>query len=259
MLTAAALGLALPSAASAGSSQRKPGVDHRQSGLDAAFVADPPRSDLDRFRVHLGMDLANWLRQTPWPRSGAGPVGPRDDAAFVGYRRLGLGFGLGHGFSDMLVAGVRFEYEVTRGLQRSPWQAERSPRALGLSAMPYLEVMMVRKAMVRPYFMVRAGVGGSIVTTDGSSPLENRAGDTLSLLHPSFGLGLGAHAFISPEVSLDGSVTVDHRWEFARHPGALPSPEATAMGALEVAQQAAHRPFGRRFSTALVFSVSRWF
>ncbi|MEM6996520.1 MAG: hypothetical protein AAF721_38810, partial [Myxococcota bacterium] len=187
LLAATWLGAQTP--AHAGSSHRKLGVDHRQSGLDAAFVEDEPRSDLERFRAHLGLDLANWLRQSPWPRSGAGPVGPRDDPAFLGYRRLGLGFGLGRGFSDVLVAGIRFEYEVTRGMQRTPWVAERSPRALGFSAMPYLEVMMVRKALVRPYFMVRGGIGGSLVTTDGSSPIEHRVGDTLSLLHPSFGVG----------------------------------------------------------------------
>ncbi|MBL4685088.1 MAG: hypothetical protein JKY37_10905 [Nannocystaceae bacterium] len=251
--------LGVPVCASAATSQRKLGVDPRQSGLDVAFVPEPRRSDLDRFRLHFGVDLANWLRSTPWPHTGTTTVGPRDDPAFLGYRRLGLGLGIGHGFADAWVAGVRFEYEITRGMQRTPWKAEKSARSVGLSAMPYLEVMMARNARVRPYLMVRGGLGGSLVTTDGSSPLERQAGRTLSLIHPSIGVGTGAHAFISPEVSLDGSVTLDHRWEFARHPGALPDAAGLAMGEIAVVKQAAHRPFGRRFSTALVISVSRWF
>jgi len=238
----------------------KIGVDPRQSGLDAAFVDEEPRSDLDRFRAHFGLDLVGWVRQTPWPRFVEGAPGPRDDAAALGYRRFGLGFGLGHGFADAVVVGVRFEYELTRNLQRTPGEAERAPKALGFSAMPYLEIMLARReAFVRPYFMVRGGVGGSIVTTDGSSPLENQLGSTFSLLHPSLGAGLGAHAFITPEVSLDGAFTVDHRWEYARGPGALPNPEAVAMGIEPVQRRGRHDAFGRRFSSALVLSISRWF
>ena len=238
----------------------KIGVDPRQSGLDAAFVDEEPRSSLDRFRAHLELDLVNWIRQTPWPRFVDGAPGPRDDPAAVGYRRLGLGFGIGHGFADTVVLGVRFEYELTRNLQRVPGQPERDPKALGLSAMPYLEIMLARReAFVRPYFMVRGGVGGSIVTTDGSSPVENAVGSTLSLLHPSLGAGVGAHAFITSEVSVDGAFTVDHRWEYARGPGALPDPEAVAMGTEPVQRRGRHDAFGRRFNTALVFSVSRWF
>lgn len=245
--------------ADAHAGQRKPGVDPRQSGLDAAFVEDEPRSDLNRFRAHLGLDLVGLIRQTPWPRFGAGPVGPRDDAAALGYRRLGLGFGLGRGFADVVVIGVNFEYEITRGLTRTPWEPERSPKAIGFSALPYAEFMMARHKLVRPFFMVRAGVGGSIVTTDGSSPLEHRAGDTLSLLHPSIGAGLGAHAFLSPDVSLDGMVSFDHRWEYARGPRALPDPSSATMDTTAFVRGGRHDAFGRRFHATLGLAVSRWF
>lgn len=241
-------------------SERKIGVDPRQSGLDAAIVPDAPRSSLDRFRVHLGYDLANWLRQTPWPRfGGEDTVGPRDDAAVLGYRRMGIGFGLGHGFGDRIVTGLHFQYELTRGIQRTLQPAERSPRALGFAVMPYVEFMMMRRGTVRPYVMARAGIGGSIVTADGSSPLQRRAGDTLSLLMPSVGVGMGAHAFVSRDVSLDGAVTIDHRWEFARAPGSLPDPAAVAMGQEAITTRGRHGAFGRRLNTALVLSVSRWF
>jgi len=237
----------------------KIGVDHRQSGLDAAFVPDRPRSDLDRFRVHLGLDLATWVRQTPWPRSSPGATGPSDDLAFPGYRRAGFGFGIAHGFADAVVVGLRIDYEATWGLHRTPQPAEHAPRSLGLSAMPYVEIMMVRQGPVRPFVMVRSGIGGSTITTDSSSPLQSSVGGTLSLLYPTLGAGLGAHAFVTPEISIDSSVTVDHRWEYARQSGPAPDPAAVAMGDESVAGRGRHDAFGRRLSTSLVFSVSRWF
>lgn len=250
--TAAVLAAALASPA-ADASERRLGVDHRQSGLDAAFVPDPPKSDLDRWRAHLAVDLVGWVRHAPWPREGSGPVGPSDGIGVPGGSRFALGFGIGHGFADRLVVGLNLEYEATRGLQRTAQEPESDPRAMGFSAMPYVEVMLVRKAMVRPYVSARLGIGGSTVTSDGSSPAENRPGDALSLLYPSFGLGLGAHGFVTREVSIDGSVHVDHRWEFARLPGPLPDPAQVQLDDVR------HNAFGRRFTATLVFGVSRWF
>ena len=249
--------LAVATAGPALASERKPGVDPRQSGLDVAFVPDPPRSDLDRFRVHLGADLAGWIRQTPWPGAGPDVAGPRDDAAFLGYRRLGLHFGLGHGFADRFVVGVDFEYELTRGLSRTPTPADHQPKALSFGVLPYVEFMMVHKKLVRPFFMVRGGIGGSLVTTDGTSPVQGSQSGRFSLLHPTVGVGMGAHAFIAPEVSLDGMVTIDHRWEYART-RSLPNP-GEADGTVDLAQQARHSAFGLRTHAALVLAVSRWF
>lgn len=61
------------------------------------------------------------------------------------------------------------------------------------------------------------------------------------------GLDLGAHAFVSHNVSLDGTVSVDHRWEYLR--GTTPSnvPAGTAM--LEA--DAGHTSFNRRFVASI--------
>jgi len=110
--------------------------------------------------------------------------------------------------------------------------------------------------------MVRGGVGGALVALDGSSPID-RPRAAMSLLTPSVGIGVGAHAFVSHEVSVDGYFGVDHRWEYMRLRGGFdgttdlvgepPSDEA------ELEMRAGHHPFGRRMHMALGIAVSRWF
>ena len=80
---------------------------------------------------------------------------------------------------------------------------------------------------------------------------------------PTLGLGLGAHAFVTEDVSIDGLFTVDHRWEYARLKGGLSGATELAIEPTTdpdlVSMQAGHRPFGRRFTIALGIAVSRWF
>jgi hypothetical protein len=218
-------------------------------------------SDIDRFVVHLSLDLASWLRQTPWPRAGAGPVGARDDIGFVGFQRFGFGFGIGRGFRDKYVVGMHLEYGISRGIQRTPIEVD-NPRAIEFSAMPYAEILFAPKHIVRPFVMARAGVGGALVSLDGRSPVE-RPDSSASLIMPTFGMGLGAHAFVGKDISVDGLFTVDHRWEYARLDGGISgTTELVAAPSVDpdvVQMQAGHQAFGRRVTVSLGISVSRWF
>ena len=76
-------------------------------------------SDTNRWRAHLGTDLGSWVRSVPWPHRIGGPSGSRDYLGVVGVKRLRLGGGLGHGFRDRFVVGMRLDYEISRGVQRS--------------------------------------------------------------------------------------------------------------------------------------------
>lgn len=209
-------------------------------------------SDTNRWRAHLGADLASWVRSVPWPRRIGGPSGSRDYLGVIGVRRLRLGTGIGHGFRDIFIAGLRLDYEISRGIQRS-LVPDAEARAVTITATPYLTMMFDPKHRVRPYVSVRAGLGGGLLTVRDPSPLD-RPERSSSLLYPTFGIDMGAHAFVSPDVSLDGSVGLSHRWEQMRDT----SPDLAGVTA-DLEDGAGHRPFGRRYNASIVLAVSRWF
>jgi len=219
----------------------------------ASASAAPDGSDTNRFRVHLGGELGSWVRQVPWPRYETGPSGSRDDFGFIGFHRLQLHTGLGYGFRDRFVAGMRIDYEISRGIQRS-LDPSGDARAITVNAMPYFTFMFDDKNVVRPFVSVRAGLGGGLLTIKDPSPID-RPRRSSSLLYPILALDLGAHAFVSPNVSLDGTVSVEHRWEYLR--GTTPSsvPEGTRM----FEASAGHQSFNRRYVTSIGLAVSRWF
>lgn len=228
-------------------------------GLAAATLgpapawAAPDGSDTNRWRAHLGGDLGSWVRQTPWPRYTEGPSGSRDDFGFIGLRRLQLHGGLGHGFRDYFVAGLRLDYEISRGIQRS-LDPEADARAITVGATPYVTVMSDDKNIVRPFVSMRAGLGGGLLTIVDPSPLD-RPTRSSSLLYPLLGFDLGAHAFVSSNVSLDGVVSVEHRWEFLR--GNTPSHVPAGPDTFDA--DLGHRAFNRRYVASIGLSVSRWF
>ena len=87
-----------------------------------------------------------------------------------------------------------------------------------------------------------------------ASPLD-RPERSSSLIYPLLGLDLGAHAFVSPDVSLDGSVSLDHRWETMRDT----TPAPVVPGGADLQDDAGHQAFGRRYNASIVLAVSRWF
>ena len=216
---------------------------------------------VNRWRVHLEVDLASWTRQAPWPRDAALSPGTRDVIGFIGFRRFGFGFGFGRGFRDTIVVGVRGSYEISRGVQRTPFPVE-GPRAVEGHLQPYVEFLFVQKHIVRPFAMVRGGIGGALVALDGGSPVD-RPDASATLITPSIGIGLGAHAFVNDVVSIDGLFTVDHRWEDMRLKGGLSGAGDLVADAPaspeELQMRAGHQPFGRRLTVALGIAVSRWF
>jgi hypothetical protein len=226
--------------------------------LAAALAATPAQaapdgSDTNQWRAHLGGELGSWVRQVPWPLHAAGFVGSRDHLGPIGLRRLQLHTGLGRGFRDRFVTGLRLDYEISRGIQRSLHPTAEA-RVITVGAMPYFTFMFEDKHVVRPYLSLRAGFGGGLLTITDPSPLD-RPERSSSLLYPIVGLDLGAHAFVSPNVSLDGTVGVEHRWEYLR--GTTPSrvPDGTAR----IEADAGHKSFNRRFVTSIGLAVSRWF
>jgi hypothetical protein len=221
-------------------------------GSTSAWAA-PDGSDTNRWRAHLGGDLGSWVRQTPWPRYAEGPSGSRDTFGFIGLRRLQLHSGIGHGFRDHLVAGIRLDYEISRGVQRS-LDPHAEARAITVGAMPYFTMMFDDKNVVRPYVSLRAGLGGGLLTIVDASPTD-RPERSASLLYPILGLDLGAHAFVSSNVSLDGTVSVEHRWEYLR--GTTPS--SVPEGTPRVSADAGHLSFNRRYVASIGLAVSRWF
>lgn len=218
-------------------------------------------ADVDRWRVHLDVDLASWTRQAPWPRDAGGSPGTRDVIGFIGFRRFGFGFGIGRGFRDVLVVGIRGSYEISRGVQRTPYDVD-GPRAVEGHVMPYAELLFVRKHIVRPFAMIRGGIGGALVALDGGSPVD-RPKAAASLITPTIGIGLGAHAFVTDLVSIDGLFTIDHRWEYMRLKGGLAGAgdlvASAPSSADDLEARAGHHPFGRRLTVALGIAVSRWF
>ncbi|MCA9654623.1 MAG: hypothetical protein H6712_10015 [Myxococcales bacterium] len=210
-------------------------------------------SDTNRWRAHLGTDLGSWVRSVPWPHRIGGPSGSRDYLGVVGVKRLRLGGGLGHGFRDRFVVGMRLDYEISRGVQRS-LVPNAEARAVTMTAMPYFTVMADPHHIVRPYLSLRAGLGGGLVTVRDASPLD-RPERSSSLIYPLLGLDLGAHAFVSPDVSLDGSVSLDHRWETMRDT----TPAPVVPGGADLQDDAGHQAFGRRYNASIVLAVSRWF
>lgn len=228
-------------------------------GLTAGLLASPPAtaapdgSDTNRWRAHLGADLGSWVRQTPWPRVQQGPSGSRDHFGFIGFRRLNLNMGLGHGFRDRFVAGLRLGYEISRGVQRS-LVPEAEARAITVDAMPYLTVMFDDKHVMRPYLTLRAGLGGGLVTILDPSPLD-RPERSSSLLMPGLGLDVGTHAFVSSDVSIDGMISLDHRWEYMRGT----TPQDVPEGTEQLRRDMGHVSFSRRWNTSIVLAVSRWF
>jgi hypothetical protein len=228
-------------------------------GLSAGLLAAPTAratpdgSDTNRWRAHLGGDLGSWVRQTPWPRVQEGPTGSRDYLGFIGFRRLNLNMGLGHGFRDHFVVGLRLGYEISRGVQRSLVPGAEA-RAITVDAMPYLTVMFDDQHVVRPYVTLRAGLGGGLLTVLDPSPLD-RPERSSSLLLPGLGLDVGTHAFVSEDVSIDGMLSIDHRWEYLRGT----TPASVPDDALQLRSEMGHVSFGRRFNTSIVLAVSRWF
>lgn len=215
--------------------------------------AYPDGSDTNRWRIHLGGELGSWVRQVPWPRYTEGPSGSHDDFSFIGYRRLQLHSGLGYGFRDRFVAGLRLDYEISRGIQRS-LDPDAEARAITMNAMPYVTFMFDDKNVVRPFVSLRAGLGGGLVTIKDPSPID-RPQRAASVLYPIFGLDLGAHAFVSTNVSLDGTVSVEHRWEYLRGT----TPTSVADGTAIVSARDGFQSFNRRYVTSIGLAVSRWF
>lgn len=215
----------------------------------AARAADPyvPGDVAKRGRLFFDADMAYWQGHINDPRSSAHPLIGTDAAGVLGYRRVPLGFGVAYAFSEHVVVGgrvdVAFEPHQDVGIDHFTMRG-------GVG--PFVEILIARERYVRPFLLLRAGLGRS-TTFVRESVVDDPDLQPEATLYPTVGAGLGTHVFLSREVSFDAMITLDHRWNFARP---LSQPDATVDG--DVVRSEGWTIQDGTIGTALTFGFSHW-
>lgn len=205
--------------------------------------ADPPGDVAQRGRAFFDAATAYWIGAVTLPTQNRALSLETDALGAFGYRRFAGGFGLGYAFSERVIAGARLDVAV---LPRERDQA----RLVGLEGTlsPFVQILFAREREVRPFLILRAGMGtGRTFVRKGQSVLEER---DAPVLFPTVGVGAGAHAFLSHDVSFDAALLVDHRWNFRR---------TTADGGLDTVEPKAWQLRDSSISATLLMGFSRWF
>jgi hypothetical protein len=160
-------------------------------------------------RVRFGgeLEVAYWRGAITWHEQ-PDQLRLRTDAlGVIGWRRIPLSLGLGYGFGEHLLVGVRFDVALD-----PRWSAKvvTLEGAVG----PYVEILLPRARDVRPFVLLRAAVGGTRTFVRDGHDVDTFETRGRASLYPLVALGLGAHAFISDELSFDATVALEHRWNF---------------------------------------------
>lgn len=189
-----------------------PSFARAQPPLGEPMEAEEPRpGDLaGRRRVFFDVEAAYW-QGTFGRRASDGNLVIRSESfGFLGYRRVPLGFGLAFAPSERWVIGARIDLAV-EPFEHDGTSAVTVRGGIG----PFAEVTFKRDRHVRPFALVRAGIGrsGTFVRRGRAVELEGLEAPTLT---PTAGLGLGTHVFLTDEVSFDAMLTADYRWNLAR-------------------------------------------
>lgn len=168
----------------------------------------PGSGDIEkRARVFFDVGMAYWSGTLITPRMG-GVLQVRNDAVGVlGYRRVPLGFGGSFALSEYLALGARTDLGIE----------PRSDGAVRIRGefRPFMQVFFGRDRNVRPFALLRGGVGRS--KTFARVPGEKAIRDIGPMTwYPTLGAGLGTHVFITDMVSFDGMLLFDQRWNFVR-------------------------------------------
>lgn len=211
-----------------------------------AADTDAPGDMARRGRLFFDAEMLYWQGHVNDPRSTRDPLVSTDAVGLLGYRRVPLGFGIGYALSERLVVGGRldaaFEPEHGHGLDRFTLRG-----ALG----PFVEITFARERYVRPFLLLRAGVGRS--TTFVRETVAEGEDEGGVSFYPTAGAGLGTHVFLSEQVSFDAMLTLDHRWNFVR-----PRTQPDATVGSDVVRADGWTLQDGTISTAVTFGFSHW-
>lgn len=149
----------------------------------------------------------------------------QESVGMLGFRRIPLGGGLAYAFSESFVLGARLDLAL-EPIRRPGVMAVRVDGSLGTFA----EVLFHRNQFVRPFALVRAGLGrGETFVRKGRADLLERRG--VGNLSPYAGLGVGTHVFFRNDLSFDAAIVVDYLWNFARRGSSGSDLEISERGA----------------------------
>ena len=194
----------------------------------------------NRLRLFFDLEAVHWTGAiAPNPETGTVTI-KNGGAGVFGYKRAAVGFGLAWGLTDWITLGARGEFAVypDRDTQGN------SGIVRGGSFAPFAELMFARSRHVRPFALLRAGIGGAAAFRHKSGTWQGEVSRTIV---PFVGIGVGTHAFVSEDVSFDVALTLDYKWNMRARPDAPPE----TFGRWTVSDS--------RLVAALIVGFSRWF
>ncbi len=195
-----------------------------------------------RARIFFDLDAAYWQGTLLSPTV-EGEVWMRDQTAGVfGFRRIPGAVGAAYAMNEWVSVGGRLDWAV------EPDRGGTVTLRGGLN--PFVQVFFGRDRNVRPFALLRGGVGRS--HTFNASADEGFRAIGPRTWYPTLGGGLGAHVFITEAVSFDAVASLDYRWNFSR-------PLLSAADSGGEARAASWRYQDATVSTALTFGFSHWF
>lgn len=194
----------------------------------------------NRLRLFFDLEAAHWSGSLVAAQA-TGEVKLKNGGVGVfGYRRAALGFGLAWGLAEWVVIGARGDFAVY------PDRDSQGNTGIvrGGSFAPFAEVLFARSRNVRPFALLRGGIGGAAAFRYKSGAWQGQVSRSIV---PFVGIGVGTHAFVSEDVSFDVAVTLDYKWNMRTRPGAQPE----TFGRWQVSDT--------RLVAAVMVGFSRWF
>ena len=212
-------------------------------GTVPAMAHARPGDVAGRGRAFFDLEAAYWLGRIRGPTPAALTIHTQR-AGIVGVPRIPFGGGMAYGLSERFVIGGRLDLAI----EPNTVDGTRLVTVRG-GFNPFVEIMFLRRREVRPFIMLRAGIGRSQTFSKHPSSLD---ADGERTVYPTAGVGLGTHVFLSEEVSFDAMLTLDQRWNFARP--AAGSDTASSGGG----QPHSWQLRDSTLSAAFVVGFSRW-
>jgi len=193
-----------------------------------------------RARVAFDLEAVYWQGTLLTPEA-QGELWLRDQTAGVfGYRRIPGGLSAAFALNEWVALGGRLDWAV------EPRSRDTSTIRAGFS--PFAQVFFARDRNVRPFGYLRLGVGRSNTLRGAEDGIRAVGPRTW---YPTWGAGLGAHVFITENISFDAKAGIDQRWNLVR-------PLAPA-GSEPDAASASWRYRDTTISTTFAVGFSQWF
>lgn len=159
-----------------------------------------------RARIFFDVDAGYWQGSLFTPRMG-GRLGIRSEGVgAIGYRRIPFGIGAGYALSELVFVGGRIDIAV---------EPDKTGKVgVRTAVSPFAQFFFLRDRNVRPFALVRAGVGRSHVFARTGDDEVTAVGP--QSVYPTIGAGIGASVFLTENMSFDALLSIDHRWNFVR-------------------------------------------